>query len=98
MSEDVSVLKTVILKENSSAYFIHCFAHRLQLTLVAVSSNDFNVGIFLTNLPIQTMSLQDLVSIKKIPAEYAEAIALGETFTGLGENQEICLKHTGDRI
>ncbi|XP_074323473.1 uncharacterized protein LOC141660387 [Apium graveolens] len=31
--------KALILKENSSAYYIHCFAHQLQLALVGVVKN-----------------------------------------------------------
>ena len=32
-------LKTLIMKENECAYYVHCFAHQLQLTLVAVEKN-----------------------------------------------------------
>ncbi|XP_009615395.2 uncharacterized protein [Nicotiana tomentosiformis] len=31
---EISGLKTLIMKDSSSAYYIHCFAHQLQLTLV----------------------------------------------------------------
>ena len=31
--------KTLIMIENESAYYIHCFAHQLQLTIVAVVKN-----------------------------------------------------------
>ena len=30
-------LKTLILKENSTAYYVHCFAHQLQLAFVTVA-------------------------------------------------------------
>nr|KAJ0184932.1 hypothetical protein LSAT_V11C900458480 [Lactuca sativa] len=39
MSGAFNGLKTMILKEVKSAHFIHCFAHRLQLTLVFVAKN-----------------------------------------------------------
>jgi hypothetical protein len=29
-------LQSLILRENSSAYYVHCFAHQLQLVLVAI--------------------------------------------------------------
>ncbi|XP_060181359.1 uncharacterized protein LOC132610969 [Lycium barbarum] len=37
MQGEINGLKTLILKDNSSAYCVHCFAHQLQLTLVAVA-------------------------------------------------------------
>ncbi|KAL6522340.1 hypothetical protein OROHE_016893 [Orobanche hederae] len=33
MQGELGGLKTLILNENSSAYYVHCFAHQLQLTL-----------------------------------------------------------------
>jgi hypothetical protein len=32
-------LKALILRENKSAFYVHCFAHQLQLTLVIVAKN-----------------------------------------------------------
>ncbi|CAN1157893.1 Zinc finger MYM-type protein 1 [Linum perenne] len=37
MKGEINGLKTLILAENSAAYYVHCFAHQLQLTLVAVA-------------------------------------------------------------
>lgn len=34
-------LKTFIMKENTNAFYIHCFAHQLQLTLVVVARNHY---------------------------------------------------------
>jgi hypothetical protein len=39
-------LKILILRENGSAYYVHCFAHQLQLTLIAVVKNHKNVCLF----------------------------------------------------
>ena len=39
MQGEFNGLKTLIIRENSSAYFVHCFAHQLQLTLVVVAKN-----------------------------------------------------------
>ena len=44
---DINGLKTSILKENKSAFYVHCFAHQLQLTLVAVAKNHINIANFL---------------------------------------------------
>ena len=37
MRGEFNGLKTLILQENPRAYYVHCFAHQLQLTLVAVA-------------------------------------------------------------
>nr|XP_016488987.1 PREDICTED: zinc finger MYM-type protein 1-like [Nicotiana tabacum] len=44
MQGDFRGLKTLIQQESKSAYSIHCFAHQLQLTLVAVSKKYLEVG------------------------------------------------------
>jgi hAT family C-terminal dimerisation region len=36
----------LILRENESAYYVHCFAHQLQLTLVAVVKNHKKICLF----------------------------------------------------
>ncbi|KAL4643325.1 hypothetical protein ACB092_02G084700 [Castanea dentata] len=43
---DINGLKTLILKENNLAFYVHCFAHQLQLTLVAVAKNHINIAEF----------------------------------------------------
>ncbi|PIN22362.1 hypothetical protein CDL12_04927 [Handroanthus impetiginosus] len=39
-------LKILILKENTSTFYIHCFAHQLQLALVMVAKNHVEIGLF----------------------------------------------------
>ena len=46
MQGDINGLKTLILKENTSAFYVHCFAHQLQLTLVAIAKNHINITEF----------------------------------------------------
>ncbi|CAN1824202.1 Zinc finger MYM-type protein 1 [Linum perenne] len=46
MKGELNGLKTLILEESPSAYYIHCFAHRLQLALVAVAQNHDDVNVF----------------------------------------------------
>ena len=36
-------LKALILKDNEYAFYVHCFAHQLQLALVAVAKKDTNI-------------------------------------------------------
>ena len=46
MQGDINGFKTLILKENKSAFYAHCFAHQLQLTLVVIAKNHINVAEF----------------------------------------------------
>ena len=46
MQGNINGLKTLILKENKSAFYVHCFAHQLQLTFVAVAKNHINIAEF----------------------------------------------------
>ncbi|KAK9990963.1 hypothetical protein SO802_025948 [Lithocarpus litseifolius] len=46
MLGELNGLKTLILKDNPSAYYVHCFAHQLQLTLVAVARNHIQIATF----------------------------------------------------
>ena len=48
MNEKFKGLKTLILQENKSTYYIHCFAHQLQLALVVVAKKHSNISWFLT--------------------------------------------------
>ena len=34
------------MKENKSAFYVHCFAYQLQLTLVVVAKNQINIAKF----------------------------------------------------
>ncbi|KAL9830568.1 putative transcription factor and/or regulators TTF-type(Zn) family [Arabidopsis thaliana] len=46
MKGEFNGLRSLILRENSSAYYIHCFAHQLQLVVVAVAKKHFKIGDF----------------------------------------------------
>ncbi|CAN1147683.1 Zinc finger MYM-type protein 1, partial [Linum perenne] len=94
MKGEINGLKTLILSKTPSAYYIHCFAHQLQLTLVAVARNHgeislfFNVVSVLTNLVGASCKRRDIV--RETQAEkVADAISCGEIETGRGLNQEI---------
>jgi hypothetical protein len=39
------------MRENSSAYYVHCFAHQLQLVLVAIVRKHTGVSEFFTMFP-----------------------------------------------
>ncbi|XP_049387838.1 uncharacterized protein LOC125852155 [Solanum stenotomum] len=81
MQGHLNGLKTLILNETPSAYCIHCFAHQLQLTLVALAKKDSNN--------------KDL--LRKHQAEQLEELLIsGEVHTGRGLNQEHGLHLPGD--
>ena len=46
MQGEFNGLKTLILKENKSTFYVHCFAHHLQLTLVAVANKHIDQSGF----------------------------------------------------
>ncbi|CAN1158049.1 Zinc finger MYM-type protein 1 [Linum perenne] len=91
MKREINGLKTLILEESPSAYYIHCFAHRLQLTLVVVAQNHGTV----TNLVGASCKRPDIIRETQAN-KIAEAIALGGLKTGCGLNQEIGMKRPSD--
>ncbi|XP_047259045.1 uncharacterized protein LOC124891317 [Capsicum annuum] len=46
MKREINGFKTLIMKDSPSAYYIHCFAHQLQLTLVAIAKKHLKVEDF----------------------------------------------------
>lgn len=43
MQGEVSGLKSLILKESPCVFYVHCFAHQLQLTLVVIAKDHLHV-------------------------------------------------------
>ncbi|KAG2576256.1 hypothetical protein PVAP13_6NG015516 [Panicum virgatum] len=82
--------------ESSSAYYVHCFAHQLQLTLVAVAKENIDCQWFFGQLAyllnVLDMSCKKIRMLRIAQAEYMiEALKLGEIETGQGLNQEMGL-------
>uniref|UniRef100_A0A0V0GY66 Putative ovule protein n=1 Tax=Solanum chacoense TaxID=4108 RepID=A0A0V0GY66_SOLCH len=46
MKGEINSLKTLIMIDSSSVYYIHCFVHQLQLTLVVIAKKHSNVKDF----------------------------------------------------
>ena len=102
MSGAIRGLKTLIMDENNSSYYIHCFAHQLQLTLVAVAkkNNDCN-WLFADVLPLFLSFVGGSPKRKeclreKQKARVVDALSLGELEMGTGLNQQLCLSRPGD--
>ena len=94
-------LKTLILKENKSAFYVHYFAHQLQLTLVAVANKHTDIAkIFSLVSKIVTIvgascNRQEFLRNAQL-VKITEALNLGELESGQGLNQETSLKRAGD--
>ncbi|KAG2588022.1 hypothetical protein PVAP13_5NG190981 [Panicum virgatum] len=101
MKGHVNGLKKLIMEESSSAYYVHCFAHQLQLTLVAVAKENIDCQWFFGQLAyllnVLDMSCKKIRMLRIAQAEYMiEALKLGEIETGQGLNQEMGLARPGD--
>ena len=97
----INGLRTLIQNDCSSAHYVHCFAHQLQLTLVKVAYKHVDVErlIVLTNLALNTIgvSYKRRDEFRQKQAEMVEkALFEGELLTGKGLNQEVGLQRPGD--
>ncbi|KAL7604754.1 hypothetical protein Lser_V15G16611 [Lactuca serriola] len=96
MSGAFNGLKSLILNENIYAHYIHCFAHQLQLVVVAVAKKHDDVDEFFEQLglvvTIVSGSCKKKDMIREMQKErVATEIGIGETKIGRGLNQEIFL-------
>ncbi|XP_039771791.1 zinc finger MYM-type protein 1-like [Panicum virgatum] len=94
-------LKKLIMDESPSAYYVHCFAHQLQLTLVSVAKENIDCQWFFGQLAyllnVLDMSCKKIRMLRIAQAEYMiEALKLGEIESGQGLNQEMGLARPGD--
>ena len=46
MKGEFNGLRSLVARESSSAYYVHCFAHQLQLVVVAVAKKHFDIADF----------------------------------------------------
>ncbi|XP_021997455.1 zinc finger MYM-type protein 1-like [Helianthus annuus] len=101
MAGEFNGLKALILKENSSAYFVHCFAHQLQLVVVALANKHDDIWKFfeevsnLTNVVCASCKRIDMIRESQ-KDKLKEAIGREEVETGSGLNQELSLARAGD--
>ena len=101
MRGEIKGLKTLIMKESPSAYYIHCFAHQLQLVLVAVAKgNDDCVWFFdrvslLLNVIGVSCKRHDMLRDARLH-NIMKLLECGELQTGSGLNQEMGLPRPGD--
>lgn len=94
MKGHVNGLKKLIMDECPSAYYVHCFAHQLQLTLVAVAKENSDCVWFFEQLRYLLTVIGN--SCKKThmlrvaqARRIIEALDVGDIETGTGLNQEM---------
>ncbi|KAI3496070.1 hypothetical protein L1887_38420 [Cichorium endivia] len=94
-------LKSLILRENNSAHYVHCFAHQLQLVVVAVARNHEGAHDFFEHLALvvnvvcASCKRKDIIR-ERYKERVEKEIGNGEIETGSGLNQEISLIRAGD--
>ena len=94
-------LQALFLNDCPCTYYVHCFAHRLQLALVAASRKVGYVHEFFTNLNfivnVASASCKRHDQLQAIHATHiAHMRAIGELEIGKGANQIGNLKRAGD--
>ena len=96
MRGNANGLKKLIIDESPFAYYVHCFVHQLQLTLVAVAKESGDCTWFFQQLAHLLNALG--MSCKKMrmlqitqAEELIDALELAEVETESGLNQEMGL-------
>nr|XP_009615491.1 zinc finger MYM-type protein 1-like [Nicotiana tomentosiformis] len=101
MQGEINGLKALILKDNPSAYCVHCFAHQLQLTLVAVAkkhhdiNNFFDILANVLNVVGGSYKRREMLRDEQAK-KLDELLVIDEVHTGSGLNQELGLQRPGD--
>ncbi|WVZ64065.1 hypothetical protein U9M48_013635 [Paspalum notatum var. saurae] len=96
MKGEIRGLKTLIMQISPSAYYIHCFAHQLQLVLVAVAKEIVIVSVsLLLNIVGVSCKRHDMLRNTRLE-NIMKAIDCGELQTGSGLNQEMGLPRPGE--
>uniref|UniRef100_A0A8I6Y8A0 TTF-type domain-containing protein n=1 Tax=Hordeum vulgare subsp. vulgare TaxID=112509 RepID=A0A8I6Y8A0_HORVV len=94
-------LQRRIIDENPYAFYIHCFAHQLQLVVVSVAKCSSSVLDFFNydNMIVNTVNASCHRKDKLLQSQHDELLnklETGDIFTGRGKNQENNLARPGD--
>ncbi|XP_050222763.2 uncharacterized protein LOC126672854 [Mercurialis annua] len=101
MRGEFNGLKALIQRENPFAFYVHCFAHQLQLVVVAIAKHIPVVAEFFTNISMivntagASCKRRDELN-KHSDADIFEKLESGELTTGKGLNQQTNLARPGD--
>ena len=101
MKGEFNGLQALFLRECPYAYYVHCYAHRLQLALVAAAKDVvpitqfFQKLFFIVNTVDSSQKRHDELHDAQM-VELARLLAIDELETGQGANQIRSLKHPGE--
>nr|CAH65861.1 OSIGBa0126J24.6 [Oryza sativa] len=101
MKGEIKGLKTLVMKESPSAYYVHCFAHQLQLVLVAVAKENGDCVWFydrvslLLNIVGSSCKRHGMLRHQQYE-NVMKALECGILESGSGLNQEMGLPRPGD--
>lgn len=101
MRGEFNGLQALFLRECPYAYYVHCYAHRLQLALVAASKEVVPVAqffqklLFIVNTVDSSAKRHDELHDAQLD-ELARLLAIDDIETGQGANQIRALKRPGD--
>jgi len=101
MKGEWNELQALFLNDNPYTYYVHCFAHRLQLALVAASREVIPVHQFFSNLDFivnvvcSSSKLHDELQAIELYG-ITQLLEMGELETGKGKNQIGTLKRVAD--
>ncbi|CAN1170169.1 Zinc finger MYM-type protein 1 [Linum perenne] len=93
MSGQYNGLKALFLQDCPYAYFVHCFAHRLQLTLVAAAKNCGPIDKIINLVKSSPKRSTELLAAHRKDIE--DMLESGEIETGKGANQSTSLQRAG---
>ncbi|XP_048425028.1 zinc finger MYM-type protein 1-like [Pyrus x bretschneideri] len=103
MRGELNGLKTKILNKYPQAFYIHCFAHQLQLALIFVAKENEDVANFFINASslvnlIGSSSKRHDAFREKQQEQIQKALDLGNLEMGKGLNQESSLMYPCDTL
>jgi hypothetical protein len=94
MRGEFNGLKALIMWENRSAYYIHCFAYQLQLVVIAVArknddiSDFFDMVSLLINVVGASCKRKDMIRESQ-QKRVSKAIGSGQLGSGLNQEQSL---------
>ncbi|XP_020242699.1 zinc finger MYM-type protein 1-like [Asparagus officinalis] len=94
-------LKALIQNENPQAYYVHCFAHQLQLALISMARKNEDVDWFFCEVTrivnfLRSSNKRQALLRKKQVAHFANLIENELVESGTGLNQELSIARAGD--
>ena len=101
MRGEFNGLKYLIMRENNTTYYVHYFAHQLQIVIVAIVRKNKGISDFLTKIFILLNVVGGSDKRKDIMGEInheqlTKTLGCGQLKTGRGLNQQQCLQRSRD--